>query len=119
ETPTSRLRPPAARNGTDPEDVHPIMRGIPRSIVAILISVIAVGCARAPTVAPPSAPTAASTSAPSPGPATPAPSPTATPLPAPTLGASLTLQDLHATFAYAICEQSQCDVHVIGAAGVD
>jgi Tol biopolymer transport system component len=47
------------------------------------------------------------------------PPPTEPPPTEPPLGPSLTLRDLHATFAYAVCEAGQCDVHVVDANGVD
>jgi dipeptidyl aminopeptidase/acylaminoacyl peptidase len=84
----------------------------------VLILVLgATGCAPVPTPAPTPGPTPTTTSTATP--TTPAPSATAAPLAEPTLGPTLTLQDLHAAFTYAVCQGGQCDVHVIDAEGVD
>ena len=39
--------------------------------------------------------------------------------PEPSTGPELTLRDLDASFTYAVCEDGQCDVHLVGTDGVD
>ena len=81
-----------------------------------MLALILVACS--PPVS--TAPSATATAVPSRSPAaTATPLPTETNAPEPSLGPRLTLGDLDATFAYAICEAGQCDVHIIDADGVD
>jgi Tol biopolymer transport system component len=89
------------------------VRIVVRTISAGTLALIVMCCAPAPSTAPSGTPTAA----PTPSPATPRPS--AAKPPEPSLGPSLTLGDLGATFAYAVCVDDQCDVHVIDSNGID
>ena len=91
-------------------------RGILVGLVATALALIATGCVPSPSPsAAPSAPP--STGQPTTEPASPSTTPSATP--SATDGPAVTLAELGATLAYAICSDDQCDVHYIDAAGVD
>lgn len=87
--------------------------------LVFLLAAIVLACA--PTPSSSASPGTASTTTTAPGPTTAVtePPPTAPPPTDPPLGPALTLQDLHATFTYAVCDDGQCDVHVVEAPGVD
>src|SRR6185436_7052241 len=91
-----------------------------RAIVTCLLVWAAVACSPAPSPAPTRTSTRTPLVLPTQGVvATAIPVPTATTPPEPSVGSVLTLQDLDASFAYAVCQGVQCDVHVIDSAGVD
>lgn len=92
-----------------------LARSLRALIATVLVTVFSACGAPAPS---PQSTTAgserpSSSSAPSGAPSTPAsPSPSA-PM------ASMTFADLHATLAYAVCADQQCDVHVVDPSGID
>ena len=94
-----------------------VERWILVALVATVLVLTGAGCGPSPsfpTVAPSSGP---STAPPTTEPASPSTAPSATP--SATDGPAVTLAELRATLAYAICSDSQCDVHYIDPAGVD
>ncbi|TME08483.1 MAG: hypothetical protein E6I65_12675, partial [Chloroflexi bacterium] len=90
-------------------------RGV--ALAAIVMASSGAGCGPSPSfpTAPPS--TAPSAGQPTTEPATPSAIPSATP--SATDGPPVSLANLGATLAYAICSDGQCDVHYIDQAGVD
>jgi hypothetical protein len=87
------------------------------ALIAVVVALNGAGCGPSPsfpTVTPSTAPSAGH---PTGEPATPSIIPSTTP--GPTDGPAVSLADLRATLAYAICSDSQCDVHYIDPAGVD
>jgi len=95
------------------------VRTVIRRIGAGLLAAWLIGCSPPISIPSPSPTTTVGPAAGSTAVPTATPTPTETTPPGPTLGPELTLHDLGATFAYAVCESDQCDVHVIGSNGVD
>ena len=96
--------------------VHATVNTVRRPILAGLLLVAVAGCSPPPSATPAQTPTIV----PSVPPATTAtPLPTETNPPEPSISPEVTLADLDASFAYAVCGDGQCDVHVIDTNGVD
>ena len=87
------------------------------ALAVIVVALNAAGCGPNPSLPTTAPPTGPSTGQPTTEPASPSTVPSATP-PA-TDGPAMTLAELGATLAYAICSDGQCDVHYIDPAGVD
>jgi Tol biopolymer transport system component len=95
------------------------VRAMRRSISLSLLVLAVAGCSPTSVETPTAAATGpAANDAASPA-ATATPLPSATDPPDPSTGPKLTLRDLDATFAYAICAEEQCDVHIIDTQGID
>ena len=113
---TGQRSPSIFGNDSTAGRVHGTVRTLARSIVACLLALALAGCSPAPSATPAETPNATPTE----GPAAPTtPLPTETNPPEPSIGPELTLHDLDASFAYAVCQALQCDVHVIDTNGVD